>query len=222
MKKLAVLIAIGILAAAAPAAWAQAVQAAKTPRLRVTGALGVDLWSELADLEPFLGGDFDEAGIGVEINLHGGGFQWGPATVYLGADLGVLNNSSNVEGTEEGEDLQASLVYLTPSIKFLFGSPERVKWFLDAGFGYYEVSIEEWEDDCFFDCDIYEYYDDDAFGGHVGFGLDFPLGGNDDGFRLTTGARVHFVEFDEPGAVAPAGSLDGPIYLLYFGAGFDW
>ena len=37
--------------------------------------------------------------------------------------------------------------------------------------------------------------------------------------RLTGGARVHFVEFDGPTAVAPSGSLDGPIYVLSVGVG---
>jgi hypothetical protein len=87
----------------------------------------------------------------------------------------------------------------------------------DAGIGYYDVSVEEWEDDCFWDCDTWEYYDDSSIGGYAGLGAEFPLGSGTITTRLSTGIKVHFVEFDEPTALAPGGSLDGPIYLLYFG-----
>ena len=87
---------------------------------------------------------------------------------------------------------------------------------LNAGIGYYDVSIEEWEDDCFWDCDVFEYYDDSSIGGFLGLGIELPLNRQ---LRLTGGARVHFVEFDGPTAVAPSGSLDGPIYVLSVGVG---
>lgn len=189
------------------------------PTVRFGGSMGLNLWQELGDLQPFLGGDFEETGIAVELNLHGGGWTVGPARIYAGADLGIFGNGSDVRGIEEGEDLQASMLYLTPSLKAVFRGSDRFSWTLDGGIGYYDVAIDEWEDDCFWSCDIYEYYDDSAVGGYLGLGVEWLLGGADGRVRLTGNAKVHFVEFDEPIGLAPNGSLDGPIYMLSVGLG---
>lgn len=205
-----------VVSAAAPA---QTTANTAAPTVRFGGSMGLNLWPELGDLQPFLGGDFEETGIAVELNLHGGGWAVGPARIYAGADLGIFGNGSDVRGIEEGEDLQASMLCLTPSLKAVFRGSDRVSWTLDGGVGYYDVSIDEWEDDCFWSCDIYEYYDDSAIGGYLGLGVEWRLGGPDSQLRLTGSAKVHFVEFDEPTGLAPNGSLDGPIYMLSVGLG---
>jgi hypothetical protein len=213
MRWLVILVVTVVASATASAAVAQPTQA-----LRLGATVGLDLWPELGDLEPTLGGDFDEAGFGVELNLHYGGWSVGPARIYLGGDLGVIGNGSDVEGAVEGEDLQTTLVYVTPSVRALVGDAGETRWSLDAGIGYYDVSIEEWEDDCFWDCDTWDYYDDSSIGGYLGLGLEFPLR-SEGATRLLVGLKAHFVEFDEPAALDPGGSLDGPIYVLYFGVG---
>lgn len=188
--------------------------------LRFSGSLGVNLWDELGDLDPGLPGDFESAGVAAEFGLHGGGWQLGDVRLYAGADLGIFGNSSDVEGVFEREDLQASLLYFTPSLKAVLGDPRHLRWLLEAGAGYYDVSVDETEDDCFWDCDSYEYFDDSALGGYLGLGLEFPLGAGATSFGFTGGAKVHFVDFDEPVDLAVAGDLDGPIYVLYFGLVF--
>jgi hypothetical protein len=218
MKRLVALASAAMFAVIASVpAYAQDVSS--VPKWRVGATLGIDTWEDLGDLQPALGGDFEDTGFSLELNMHGGGWTFGPAAVYAGADLGVMGHESDVRGIAEGEDLQTSLFYLTPSVKVLFGSRSGFRWMLDAGAGYYDVSIEEWEDDCFWDCDIYEYYDDDALGGFLGVGVEFPVGRIDKAMRFSAGGKVHFVDFDEPTSLAPAGDLDGPIYVLYFGVG---
>jgi hypothetical protein len=80
--------------------------------------------------------------------------------------------------------------------------------------------VDEAEDDCFWDCDTYEYFDDSTFGGYLGLGLEFPLGKGGRSLGFTAGARVHFVDFDDPVDLAATGNLDGPIYVLYAGLVF--
>jgi outer membrane protein with beta-barrel domain len=207
------------LGAMAPAALAQTAVAPAVPTFRLGAAIGADIWPELGNLDPYLGGDFDKGGFALELSLHAGGWSVGPASVYLGADLGFLGNDSDVEGVVEGEDLQTSLIFFTPSVKAVFGSG-RVHWTLDAGAGYYGTSVEEWEDHCGWDCDTHEYYDDSTIGAHVGLGAEFSLSDSAEGLRLSVGAKVHFVDFDEPTELAPRGSLDGPIYVLTVGVAF--
>lgn len=213
----AVLMTMG-LSAPASTAVAQPAGASPTQTVRFGATVGLDLWPDLGDLDPALGGSFDDAGFGLDLNLHFGGWNVGAARIYVGGDLGVIGNGSDVEGPAEGEDLQTSLVYVTPSVKALFGDEGQMRWTLDAGIGYYDVSIDEQEDDCFWDCDTWDYYDDSSIGGYLGLGVEFPLRA-DSGLRLVTGLKAHFVEFDEPAELAPGGSLDGPIYVLYFGVG---
>jgi len=219
MKRPAVVFAALALSAMAPVVGAQPAGVSPSGTLRFGATVGIDLWSDLGDLDPVPGGDFDEAGFGLDLNLHFGGWSAGPAQIYLGGDFGVIGHDSDVEGVFEREDLETTLVYITPSVKAVFGEAGRTHWTLDAGIGYYDVSIEEWEDDCFWDCDTWEYYDDSSVGGYLGLGLEFPLGG-DFATRLLTAIKVHFVDFDDPVTLAPGGSLDGPIYVMYFGISF--
>lgn len=187
------------------------------PRFRAAVALGLTQWSDLDDVDPLLPGSFDETGFGVDLAGHYQVARLGPARFLVGGDLGLVGHGSSIRGIEENEELQASLLYLTPSLKVAFGTPGRAQLFLDAGFGYYDLSVEEWEDDCFWDCDIYEYYDDSTTGGYLGLGADFPVG--EGRLRITTSLRAHFVDFDDPVELG-AGQLDGALWQWQFGAAF--
>jgi hypothetical protein len=184
-------------------------------RFRVAGAFGVDAWSDLGDIEAFQGGSFDEAGLAIDLAFHWAVAHLGLADVLLGGNIGGFIHGSNIVGFEEGEDLTSTTVYLTPSVKFAFGKPGSRRLYLDAGLGYYSTTVDEYETDCWWDCDIHEYYDDDTFGGFVGVSGDFPVGSS--GVRVTMGVQVHFVNFDDPVEVAESGKLDGPIYVLDVG-----
>jgi hypothetical protein len=187
--------------------------------LRLGGMLGVDLWPDLGDLDPVLRGDFDEAGFAGELSLHGGGWKLGAARIFLGADAGFMGHDSDVEGIDEREDLQTSVRFVTPSVKALFGPGDGVRWSLDAGLGYYDVSIDEFEDDCW-SCDVDGYYDDGSFGGYLGVTVEFPVTAGDHPLWLTAGAKVHSFDLDEPDRLDPGGDLDGPIWMLGLGLAF--
>lgn len=206
---------IAVLAAWPGGAGAQVADAAD--RGRVSATFGLALWSELGDVQALSGGDFDEAGFAVDLAFHWPVGQIGSATMLAGANLGGVFHGSNIRGLEEGEDLEASALYLTPSLKLAFGKPGERRFYLDAGAGYYAASIDELEDDCFFSCDVYEYYDDDTFGGYVGLGADFPFGGRSGSFRLATSIQAHFVDFDDPFELDGSATLGGPIYTLQIG-----
>jgi hypothetical protein len=193
-------------------------QPAEAPeRGRIAATFGLGLWPDVDDIQPFLGGSFDEAGFAFDLAFHWPIGHLGPATVMAGGNIGASFHGSNVRGVEEGEDLQASAWYLTPSVKIAFGRPGGRRLYLDAGVGYYGATIDELEDDCFFSCDIYEYYDDDALGGYVGLSADFPFGSPAGGFHLTTGLQAHFVDFDDPAPLDGNAALGGPIYTLQVG-----
>jgi hypothetical protein len=197
-------------------------QTAEAPeRGRIAATFGFGLWPDVGDIQPFPGGSFDEAGFAFDLAFHWPIGHLGPATVLAGANIGASFHDSNIRGVREGEDLQASALYLTPSVKIAFGPPGGRRLYLDAGVGYYGATIDEQEDDCFFSCDIYEYYDDDALGGYVGFSADFPFGSRGSGFRLTTSVQAHFVDFDDPVSLDGNATLGGPIYTLQVGVAWN-
>jgi hypothetical protein len=208
---------IGVVALLALPAGASAQTAEAPERGRIAATFGFSQWSDAGDIQPFPGADFDEAGFALDLAFHWPVGQLGSATVLAGANIGGFFHGSNIPGIEEGEDLEASVVYLTPSVKVAFGEPGGRRFYIDAGVGYYGASIDELEEDCFFSCDIYEYYDDDALGGYVGLSADFPFGSRVGGFRLTTSAEVHFVDFDAPVELDSDATLDGPVYTLQVG-----
>ena len=212
----------GILVAALLAFPAMAsAQTQETPeRGRFAATFGAGLWPDLGDVRPFLGGSFDEAGFAFDLAFHWPVGHLGPATVLAGGNIGGSFHDSNVPGVEEGEDLTATAVYLTPSLKLAFGRPGQNQLYLDAGVGYYNAAIDEQEDGCFFSCNIYEYYDDGAIGGYVGLSADFPFGNGIRGFRLTTSVQVHFVNLEDPVELDNDAVLGGPIYTLQ--AGVVW
>jgi len=193
-------------------------QTAEVPeRGRIAATFGVGLWPELGDIQSLAGDSFDEAGFAFDLAFHWPVGRLGRATVLAGGNIGGSFHGSNIPGVEEGEDLQASAVYLVPSVKIAFGAPGGRRLYLDAGVGYYGAAIDEMEDDCFFSCDIYEYYDDDGLGGYVGLSADFPFGNRVGGFRLTTSAQAHFIDFDDPVELDDNATLGGPIYTLQVG-----
>lgn len=186
---------------------------------RIAVEVGITQWPDLGDMQPFLGGDFDETGFGLNLSWHTPVVRGASTTLLLGADLGVGGHDSDVRGVEENEDLTATFIYLGPSAKLAFGPGDRTQFSLDAGVGYYWVSIDESEDDCFWECDIFEYYDDSTLGGYAGASVGIPVG-RDASTRLSFSARVHFVDFDDPVELDNAASLGGPIYQFLFGAAF--
>ena len=98
-------------------------------------------------------------------------------------------------------------------MQWSFGRDSNRRYYLQAGVGYYDFAAEEYEDGCFLDCDIHEYYSDSSMGGHLGLGAEFDVG-DPGGLQLGIGGKVHFVDFDDPVELDAVSSLGGPIYQL--------
>ncbi len=174
-------------------------------------------WSDLRDLEPTDGGDFDSVGFVVELAGHKHVACWGSADVLIGVDLGFSATQSDIPGITE--DFTQRGLYLTPSMKFRFGERSRRYLNLEAGLGWYQVDFAELicYDDNFNNIvciEIAEPYDEDTLGGYLGI-----TGGFGSGFIM--GLKVHFADFDQVTGLGPdTGDLKGPIYIFSLGAAF--
>ena len=182
-----------------------------------TATAGLLIWSDLNNLEPEAGGDFDSLGFVVELAGHKHVGHWGRADVLVGADLGFFATQSDVPGISE--DLTQRGLYLTPSIKFRLGERSRRYLNLEAGLGWYQVDITELicSDDNFNNnvcIEIAEPYEEDTLGGYLGI-----TGGLGGGFIM--GLRVHFADFGKVTGLGPdTGDLEGPIYIFSVGGAF--
>jgi hypothetical protein len=186
--------------------------------LRFDFALGLQNWSEAGDIRNNAG-DFDSGGFGFELNLHTAGRAYQSPTLLWGGTLGVAGYDSNIQGlfSPFSDDLQLSMVYITPSVKWIVRDTRDTRIYLDLGAGYYAVSIDEYDNYCYYwGCGSINYYDDDAFGGFVGLSADFDIG-RPGGAHLTTGIKAHFVDFDAPFEIASPSALDGTIVQFQVG-----
>jgi hypothetical protein len=189
------------------------------PAWRASVALGYAYWSDLGDLDPFVGGSFDDGGWNIDLALHRRVGRLGPTEVLIGADAGFFSHGSDIRGFDE--DLQSRGLYLTPSVRFAFGDPLSRRFYLEAGVGLYSVDFVE-----FLDCDNgfcseeLEIFEESTFGGYIGLSSEVPLriGG-----AFTTGVRVHFADYGDVDELGPgAGSLSGPMFIFHVGAVFGW
>ena len=187
------------------------------PRWEV--ALGVQSWPSLADIDAFEDGSFDNVGFNIGMAVH---FPWkrvGRSELLAGVDLGFLSNESDIGFTSD--TLVARNMYLTPSVKWMFGR----RYSLDAGLGYYYLDMAEiageypdyWET---------RLWDDGGLGGYVGATFDFPNPDPTKGHGVTVNLKIHFVDYgrvsDEllvfPVTLGPdAGDLSGPIFAMQLG-----
>ena len=182
-----------------------------------TATAGLMTWSDLRNLEPAAGGDFDSVGFIVELAGHKHVARWGPADVLIGVDLGIFATQSDIPGITE--DFTQRGLYLTPSMKFRFGERSRRYLNLEAGLGWYQVDFAELicDDDNFNNIvciEIAEPYDQDTLGGYLGIS-----GGFGGGFIM--GLKVHFADFGKVTGLGPdTGELNGTFYILSLGAAF--
>lgn len=183
--------------------------------------LGGVYWEDLGEVEPTLGvaqpgdyGNFDAWGYNLEFGYHRRLRLRPNDELRAGLDLGVFfnENSESFDAVilPSGRTIEGRLnsrgLYLTPSVRWLFGSRPFYRWYLGAGAGYYELDFVEqvggWETE--------EYFSSSTFGGYLSVGVVFRY------FCLES--KVHFVDFGDVGRLAPeAGDLTGPIYLFQFG-----
>jgi hypothetical protein len=177
-----------------------------------TLSLGVVSWSDLGDLEPDGGGSFDSLGYGILFSGHRTVARWGSADVRIGADLAVWGTESSIQGIRD--DFTQRGLYLTPSMRFLFGDRNARNLSLEIGAGWYKVDFAELDCDTFGCPETQELSDEDAFGGYVGINSIF-------GRWFLLEFQMHFADFGEvTGFGADTGSLKGPFYMLNFGLAF--
>ncbi len=182
-----------------------------------TATAGLMIWSDLRNLEPAAGGDFDSLGFVVELAGHKHVARWGPADVLIGVDLGIFATQSDIPGITE--DFTQRGLYLTPSMKFRFGERSRRYLNLEAGLGWYQVDFAELicDDDNFNNIvciEIAEPFDEDTLGGYLGI-----TGGFGSGFIM--GLKVHLADFGKAtGLGSDTGALKGPIYIFSLGGAF--
>lgn len=177
----------------------------------------VEDWSDTGDIQPVPGRNFDETGYGFELAVH---VPAGEGRFYWGGTLGVTGHDSNIPGFFRFEELQLSTFYIAPSAKLKLHDGEMFRMFLDAGAGFYSVSIAEYDSYCYYYyCSSYEYYDDDALGGFVGLSGDIDVGRRG-GAYINFGVKAHYVDFDAPLELGSSDDLGGPIYQFQLGVGW--
>lgn len=197
-----------------------------------TVLLGAVYWNNLADIEydfsfsgPAQYGTFREWGYNIEIGYHRQVSRWLDNDLLLGLDFGIFNNDCKEAfsvvlppGLRIKVDLDARVLYLTPSVRLLIEKQGYPRFLIGAGLGYYLVDFVEQSSD---DWDEVEYFEEDTIGGYLSLGVDFPLSEQSGGAAFRVESKVHFVNFGDPGGVASgAGDLKGPVYMFQVGITF--
>ena len=207
-------------------AFAQPVDNANDPRwfeswIRWSVAIGVNSWPAAADVEPLVGGGFDDAGPVLEFSAHFRTAQTQKSELLTGIDFGAFSSESNIPLFTD--TVTARGMYITPSVKWMFGKKHRYS--LDAGVGYYLVDIAEVEHMGASTSEI-QIWENSALGGYLGGTWDVGSNNPEKTHGMSLGLKVHFVDFGQvsdqdiflpPRFGASAGALTGPVYQLQFG-----
>jgi hypothetical protein len=209
-----------------------------------TVALGGALWPSLGNTDfgtsrTTGSGHMSSLGLAVETAYHRHMAHWERGDLYLGAEFGafIFSNHSSVDTTQPSGgqptkgDLDASVFYAGPSLKFMMGEG-RLKYFLGAGGGYYYLSLSESNEiprpPCtnFGPCSQTTHsLNKGTIGGYVSLGVDLIAFDTQTGWnwRVRLEDKIHFVNFGSLDSFSPgAGNLSGPINVIQVGvvAGF--
>lgn len=217
-----IIVAAGLVLVASDIAQAdEDIEWVTTARGRYEIALGVHSWPGIADLEPARGGSFDEIGFSLTLAGHWPVWRFDRSEILIGADLGFYSNESNVRFVTD--ELIARSLYVTPSVKWMFGRKHRYSF--DAGVGYYLVDMTEVAGAYPFIVET-ELWEESAVGGYVGATVDFGAGDPARNRGVMLNFKTHFVDFGSvhdqnsllPAALGSgAGELSGPVYMMQFG-----
>jgi hypothetical protein len=197
-----------------------------------TVLLGAVYWDNLADIEydfsfsdPAQYGTFREWGYNIEIGYHRQVSRWLDNDLLLGLDFGIFNNDCKEAfstvlppGLRVKVDLDARILYLTPSVRLLIEKQNYPRFLIGAGLGYYLVDFVEQSSDGWEET---EYFEEDTIGGYLSLGVDFPISEQSGGAALRLESKVHFMNFGDLGGIASgAGDLKGPVYMFQVGITF--
>lgn len=216
----------------------------RSPKNLIALAMGAGYWPNLHKVQPDpsvfdpnVFGRPNAWGINIELTYHRQIAHWRNKDLFLGADLGFLNNENEKTFQERDMDskttrtvrearLLSQLIYLTPSAKLMFGQPRSWRWFAGGGLGLYGLELAAKDE---FGVEVERFAEKkvkkQAFGGYVSIGTDIPVFRSQSGweFRLRLEDKLHYVNFGDLGQFAPgSGDLAGPINMMQLGfvAGF--
>jgi len=156
--------------------------------------------------------------------------HWDMGDLYLGGEAGLLNFDNSQDSIPPNQlmtgKLDARLWYAGPSLKFMMGKG-RLRYYIGAGGGYYEVSI--WESNeiprppctnigpCL---NTVNSLHRSTFGGFVSVGADIIVWTTQSGWqwRVRLEDQIHFLHFGSLNSFAPGvGNLSGPINVMQIG-----
>jgi hypothetical protein len=169
-------------------------------------------------------GRFKTDGYGIELSYHRRLRRMGPAVLFLGGDASFYLHGNersavtvnNLTGERERIKLAANWGVLTGSARLVWREGRRIEIHTGVGFGLYSLAIKElW--------DFGEYNrgeGDSTFGGFIAVGLRIPYKASIVGFRLD--GKVHTANFDNLKGAFGGQEVEGPIYVLSFGASWRW
>jgi hypothetical protein len=181
--------------------------------------LGVTHWNGLSDIDTGGNGSFDEYGFNLEFSVHGRVTEVFGRDLLVGADLGLWSHESDVFAVQE--DLTVRGLYLTPSLRLVFGSPRSTRVNLETGAGLYMVDFTEIIDSGYYYVEGEEKFDSSALGGYVGVSADIPVNMWGTELDVSVATKVHFADFGEVEGLGPEPTnLNGPIFMLQAGVAF--
>jgi len=196
----------------------------KAPKWTASLGLGYQHWPAAGDLdtEPF--GEFDDGGWHIYGSVHAPWRNLGSGDLRYGLDAGLMSNDSDIRAPGDIGDLAADILYLTPSLKWSFGKSGKTRLNLEAGAGLYWAEIKEFWNSGYGVQEGTQHFEEIAPGGFLGISADFPItAGRDSTWAINLGARVHYADFGEVGALGrDLGNLDGPITTVQIGVTYDW
>lgn len=191
-------------------------------QLLLNVTLGFQQWPALADLstQPF--GTFEEDGLNVNGAAHIPWTHRNRSTFWLGFDIGIMSHESNITAPCDIGQVDTTVFYLAPSLRWSFRPSRKWRINLEAGAGAYRVDMREFIEIGYQFVEGTRHFDAWAPGGFVGFSVDVPFG-RTRRWSLNSGARVHYADFGTVDAFGlSAGNLDGPITSFQLGFSYDW
>lgn len=174
-------------------------------------SIGATSWPALADVSSSEGGSFDSTGLELGISAYRKSGQWLSQDLYVGVELGLSIFESSIAGSRN--NLSQTGLYLAPSARLRMNGRSAAPWFLEAGAGWYNAEIVEYDCEAGFACYVdATQFASDTTGGF--FGVRY-------GGSAFVNLRVHFVDHGRVRwADSVAGDLNGPFFVLAGGFTF--